>query len=81
MRLVRFRALFLVVLLLFVLFLQLLLVLLGQVAANQAACRSSDQTMMVSVMPGNAADDCPLDAALRVCRNACERKRWHQKRA
>ena len=76
MRLVSRRILSAVVLLLVVLILlvlllltQFLLVLFRHVAANEATGSRSDQTMMMGVMSGNAANDRALDAALGVCRN------------
>ena len=71
----------LVVLLVLLLLAQFPLVLLRHVATNEATGCRSNQTMMMRVMSGNAANDCALDAALGVCRNRCKRERRYQERA
>ena len=48
---------------------QFLLVLLRHVAANKATGGRSDQTVMMGIMSGDAADNRAFDAALGVCRN------------
>jgi hypothetical protein len=57
------------VLLMLLLFTQLLLVLFRHVAANEATGGRANQTMMMRVMSGDAANNGALDAALGVCRN------------
>ena len=70
----------LVVLVLLVLLLltQFLLVLFRHVAANEATGSRSDQTMMMGVMSGDAANNSALDATFGVCRNRCKRERRYQ---
>jgi len=53
----------------------LALALLGFVAANDAARRGAQQSMMACHMPGNAADDGALDEAFRVDRLS-GRRQW-----
>ena len=57
------------VLLMKLLLAQFLLVLFRHMAANEATGCRSNQTMMMGVMSGDAANDRALDAALGVCRN------------